>query len=150
MLYYNVFAITEMSDMSQYEVSLSMSFFSFGMGSRAMRVKEGLCVLGAWCIVYQDLVSCYFYFVLLPLGPELWWVWCFILVFLCCSVNGSVCLVCCLFVNCLVKQFALCLGVVVFLLLNVMEVFSVSGGVLYFHRMCVVPVIPVCIKVILP
>ena len=31
------------------------------------------------------------------------------------------------FVNCLVKQFAICLGVVVILLLNVMEVFSVGG-----------------------
>ena len=39
------------------------------------------------------------------------------------SVNGSVCLVCCVFVNCLVKQvaicllkqFAICLGVVVIL-----------------------------------
>ena len=32
---------------------------------------------------------------------------------LCCSVNGSVCVVCCIFysVNCLVKQFAICLGV---------------------------------------
>ena len=30
----------------------------------------------------------------------------------CCSVNGSVCFVCCMFVNCLVKQFAMCLGVV--------------------------------------
>ena len=39
-----------------------------------------------------------------------------------CSVNGSVCLVCCVFVNCLVKQFALCLGVVVILLLNLLEV----------------------------
>ena len=34
-----------------------------------------------------------------------------------------------MFVNCLVKQFALCLSVVVILLLNVMEVFSVVGGV---------------------
>ena len=34
-------------------------------------------------------------------------------IFLCCSVNGSVCLVCLtVFVNCLVKQFAKCLGVV--------------------------------------
>ena len=47
---------------------------------------------------------------------------------MCCSVNGSVCLVCCVFVNCLVKQFAMCLGVVAVLLLNVMEVFSVGGG----------------------
>ena len=47
------------------------------------------------------------------------------------------------FVNCLVKQFAICLGVVAILLLNVMEVFSVGGGALLdrpcvvFHRMCV-------------
>ena len=47
------------------------------------------------------------------------------------------------FLNCLVKQFAICLGVVVILLLNIMEVFSVGGGVLFdipcmvFHRMCV-------------
>ena len=34
------------------------------------------------------------------------------------------------FVNCLVKQFAMCLGVVAILLLNVMEVFSVGGGAL--------------------
>ena len=48
------------------------------------------------------------------------------------------------FVNCLVKQFGLCLGVVAVLLLDVMDVFSVSGGALLdipcmvFHRMCVV------------
>ena len=33
------------------------------------------------------------------------------------------------FVNCLVKQFAMCLGVDAILLLNVMKVFSLSGGV---------------------
>ena len=50
------------------------------------------------------------------------------------------------FVNCLVKQFAICLGVFVILLLNVMELLSVVGGALLdrpcmvFHRMCVVPV----------
>ena len=48
-----------------------------------------------------------------------------------------------MFVNYLVKQFALCLGVVVVLLLNVMEVFSVGGGALLdrqcrvFQGMCV-------------
>ena len=48
-----------------------------------------------------------------------------------------------MFVNCLVKQFAMCLGVVALLLLNVMDVFSVGGGALLdrpcmvFHRMCV-------------
>ena len=45
--------------------------------------------------------------------------------------------------NCLVKQFAICLGVVAILLLNVMEVFSVCGGALLdrpcmvFQRVCV-------------
>ena len=47
---------------------------------------------------------------------------------MCFSVNVSVCLVCCVFVNCLVKQYAICLGVVAILLLNVMEVLSVGGG----------------------
>ena len=41
------------------------------------------------------------------------------------------------FVNCLVKQFALCLGVVVIWLLNVMEVFSVDGVAL-LDRPCMV------------
>ena len=47
------------------------------------------------------------------------------------------------FVNYLVKQFAMTLGVVAVLLLNVMDVFSVRGGALLdrpcmtFHRMCV-------------
>ena len=51
------------------------------------------------------------------------------LYFMYCCVNGSVCLVCCVFVNCLVKQFSICLGVVASLLLNVMEVFNVGGSV---------------------
>ena len=47
------------------------------------------------------------------------------------------------FVNCLVKQFAICLGVFVILLLNVMDVFSVCGDALLdrpcmvFQRVCV-------------
>ena len=47
------------------------------------------------------------------------------------------------FVNCLVKQCAMCLGVVAVLLLNVMDVFSMGRGALLdipymvFHRMCV-------------
>ena len=47
------------------------------------------------------------------------------------------------FVNSLVKQFAMCLGVVAILLLNVMDVLSVGGGDLLdrpgmvFQRMCV-------------
>ena len=42
-----------------------------------------------------------------------------------------------LYVACLVKQFAMCLGVVAILLLNVMEVFSVGGGAL-LARPCMV------------
>ena len=47
------------------------------------------------------------------------------------------------FVNSLVKQFAICLGVVAIWLLNVMDVFSVCGGALLdkprvvFQRVCV-------------
>ena len=47
------------------------------------------------------------------------------------------------FVNCLMKQFAICLRVVAIVLLNVMEVFSVGGGALLdipfivIQRMCV-------------
>ena len=47
------------------------------------------------------------------------------------------------FVNCLVKQFAIYLGVAAILLLHVMDVFSVGGGALLdrpfmvFQRMCV-------------
>ena len=46
------------------------------------------------------------------------------------------------FVNCLVKQFAMCLGVVAILVLNVMEVFSVCGGALLDRPLC-----PVCFLV---
>ena len=56
---------------------------------------------------------------------------------MCCSVNVSVCFVCYVFVNYLVKQFAMCLGVVAILLLNVMDVFSVCGGAL-LDRLCMV------------
>ena len=51
---------------------------------------------------------------------------------MCCSVNGSVCLVCCVFDSiCEVFGETICnmFGVVVILLLNVMEVCSVGGGV---------------------
>ena len=63
---------------------------------------------------------------------------------LCCPVNGSVCFVCLtVFVNCLVNQFAICLGVFAILLLKLMELLCVVGGALLdrpsmvFHRMCV-------------
>ena len=63
---------------------------------------------------------------------------------MCCSVIVSVCLVCLtVFANCLVKQCAMCLGVVAILLLNFMDVFSVGRGALLdrscmvFQRICV-------------
>ena len=62
---------------------------------------------------------------------------------LCVALLKCVCFVCCVFVNCMVKQFAMCLAVVAILLLNVMDVFSVYGGALLdrpcmvFQRVCV-------------
>ena len=66
---------------------------------------------------------------------------------MCCSVNVSVCFVCCVLDSvCELfgeKQFAMCVGVVAILLLNVMDVFSVCGGALLdrpcmvFQRVCV-------------
>ena len=88
-----------------------------------------------------------FYFVVLPLGPDCGECNILSLYFLYYSDNGSVCLcVACLtlFVNCLVKQFAIYLDVVVILLLNVFEVLSVGGGAsldrpcMVFEIMCVV------------
>ena len=55
------------------------------------------------------------------------------------------------FVNCLVKPFAICLGAFVVFLLNFMDLLSVVRGALLdrpcmvFQRMCVVPVIPVSV-----
>ena len=54
---------------------------------------------------------------------------------MCLSVLCVACLT--VFMNCLVKQFAICLGVVAISLLNVMEVFSVDGGAL-LDRPCMV------------
>ena len=56
---------------------------------------------------------------------------------MCCYVNGSVCLVCCVFVNCLVKQFAICLGVVVIEVLSVCVGAMLDRPCMVFHRTCV-------------
>ena len=61
------------------------------------------------------------------------------------SIDLFVLCVACLtgFVNCLMKQFAICLGVFVILLLNVMGLSSMLGGAqldrpcMIFQRMCV-------------
>ena len=61
-------------------------------------------------------MSCYFIIVLLPLGPRSGECNVVSLYVLCCPVNGSVCVVCCVFnrvCELLVKQFAICLGVFV-------------------------------------
>ena len=56
-----------------------------------------------------------------------------------------------MFVNCLVKQFAICVGVYFILLLNVMELLCevacalLDRPCIVFHRMCVVPVVPVSV-----
>ena len=55
--------------------------------------------------------------------------------FMCLFVLCVACLT--VFVNGLVKQFAMCLGVVAILLLNVMDVFSVCGGALLNRPMSV-------------
>ena len=93
-------------------------------------------------------MSCYFSFVLLPLGS---WTWEVVSVMLypcifCVALSMDLFVLCvaCLtvFVNCLVKQFAICLGVFAILLLMVMELCVVGGALLdrpcmVFHRMCV-------------
>ena len=68
-------------------------------------------------------------------------------IYICCVGFASLFVLCvaCLtvFVNCLMKQFAMCVGVVAILLLNVTDVFSVCGGALLdrpcmvFQRVCV-------------
>ena len=104
--------------MGRYEVSLSMSLLGFGMGTMLANFhmcgimlvlravfnilvrnvsQEGLCVLGARCLVCQDLVSYCFtvFYCLLNLTSgecDVISLYC-----MCCSVNGSVCLVCCVF-----------------------------------------------------
>ena len=56
----------------------------------------------------------------------------------------SVCFACLtVFVNCLVKQFAMCLSVVAILSLNVMNVFSVCSSAL-LDRPCMVSNVCVC------
>ena len=89
-----VSAITERRDMGLYEVPLSVSFVGFWVRDYVSQLpyvcyyvgvkssfphareecesKECLRVLGTYCLICQDLVSCYFYFVLLPVGLELW------------------------------------------------------------------------------
>ena len=78
-------------------------------------------------------MSCYFYFALCLLDLSSYRYNVVSLYFL-----FALCLSCLtVFVNCLVKQFTIFLGVVVILLLNVMEVLSVGEGAL-LYRSCMV------------
>ena len=142
-----VSAITERRDMGLYEMPLSMSLLGFGMRTMLanfhmllLRAVVNMLVRNAsprvvifslfYCLLDLSrgecvVMSLYFCFALL--------MYLFVLFVACLTV----------FVNCLVKQFAMCVGVFAVLLLNVMDVFSVGGGALLdilcmvFHRMCV-------------
>ena len=154
--------------MGLYEVPLSVSLLGFGIGTMLanfhvwgimflLRAVLNILVRNASprgpmcfrCLIFNlsgpcELVFFTLFYSLLDLRSSE----CNVvsLYVVCCSVNVSVCLcVACLtvFVNCLVKQFAMCVGVVAILLLNVMDVFSVCGGALLdrpcmvFQRVCV-------------
>ena len=157
-----VSVITERRNMGLYVMPLSMSLLGFGMGT--MLAKFHMCgIILVLRAAFNMLVKnasprgpiCYRCLMFSLSGPcELRFLHYCLLDLSCCecnvislycmsfSVNRSVCLVCCGFVNCLVKQFAICFGGVTILLLNVMEVFSMGGGALLdkpcmvFQRMC--------------
>ena len=138
--------------MGLYEVPLSMSLLGFGM--RTMLANYHMCgimlVLRAVFNMFVRNASprgpmCFRCLMFNLSGPcELLFLRCLLnlscsecdvisLYFMCCSVNGSVCLVCCVFDSVCVL-FAMCLSVVDILLLNVMDVFSVVGGSLLDKR----------------
>ena len=130
---------TERRCIGLYEVPLSMYLLGFEIWT--MLANFHMCVIMLVLrAVFNKLVRnasprgpmCYRCLMFYLSGPcELLFLICcdvISLYFMCCSVSVSVCLVCCVFVNCWVKQFAICLGVVAILLLNVMDVFSVGGG----------------------
>ena len=70
------------------------------------------------------------------------WTWVVVSVMLC---HCIFCVLCLSSLVCVCEQFAMCLGVVAVLMLNVMAVFSVGGGggaqldrpYMVFHSMCV-------------
>ena len=85
-------------------------------------------------------MSCYFCFVLLPLRPEVLSVMLYPCMF-CVALSMdlfALCVVCLtVFVNCLVKQFAICLGVFVILLLSVVGRVLLDIPCIVFQRICV-------------
>ena len=86
-----------------------------------------LCFIASWSWVVVRVM----------LYPCIMWVALLVYLFVVCIACLTV------FVNCLVKQFVICFGVIAILLLNVMAGFSVGGGALLdspclvFQRICV-------------
>ena len=148
--------------MGIYEVLFSMSLLGFWMGT--MLANFHMCgIMLVLRAVFNMLVRnasprgpmCFMYRMFSLSGPcELLFLLCFITSWtrvvvsvmlypciLCVSLLMDLFVLCvvCLteFVNCLVEQFVMCLGVVAILLLNVMGVFSMGGGAL-LDRPCMV------------
>ena len=115
--------------MNLYEMPLSMSLLGFGMGT--MLANFHMCgIMLLLRAVFNMLVRN-----ASPRGPM-----CFrCLMFSLAGPCELLFFLVLLFLNCLVKQFAICLGVVVILLLNVMEVYGLPKNVYG------VPEITVCI-----
>ena len=160
--------------MGLYEVLLSMSLLGVGMGTMLANFHRGgiMLVLRA---VFNILVRnaspsgpmCFRCLLFNLSGPcELLFLLFYCLLDLSCSECAVMSLYFCVsllmylfvlfvtcltvFVNCFVKQFAMCLGVVAVLFLNMMDEFSVAGGALLdrpcmvIHIMCVLSMCSQC------
>ena len=135
-----VSAITERRDMVLYEVPLSMSLLGFGMWTM-LDTFHVLYYVVVWSSFKHDhwdarqrAHMCFRCLMFSLSGPSC--IFCVSLL-----MDLFVLCVACLtvFLNCLVKQFAICMSVVVILLLNVKTVYGLPKNVR------VVPVIPVYI-----
>ena len=148
MFFSSIFAITVRRDMGLYDVALSMSLLGFGMGTMlanfhmcgimfVLRAVFNMLVRNAIprgpmyfrCLMFNlsgpcELLFFTLFYCLLNLscGECILCVSLLVYLFVLCVAGLTV------FVNCLVKQFAICFGVVAILLVNVMAVFSVGGG----------------------
>ena len=143
-LFSSVFAITERRDMGLYEEPLFMSLLGFVIGCMLSHFHNMRVPMCFRCLIFCLSGTCKLLFLVL--------FYCLLdlscgecnvisLYVFSCSANGSgffVCVACLtVFVNSLLKQFAICFGVVVILLLNVIELFSVVGDAL-LGRPCIV------------
>ena len=167
-LFSSVFSITERRVMGLYEVSLSVSLLGFGIGTMLVNLHvwgivfllravlnilvRNACPRGPMCFmcpIFSLSGPCELLFLLCFMAS---WTWEVVSVMLypcmfCVALSMDLFVLCvaCLtvFVNYLVKQFAICYGVFVILLLNVIELLSVVGGAvldrpcMVVHRLCV-------------